>query len=156
MLKNVKTSPSGALSCVFFPILFSNGNSLFSELGEVTGKKWDKVPASFPLEHDTALEILETLPPHSLSHITKYQMRITLLKKSSTEPLTLKPACGLHSGWKCVRYHLFMAGNRILSLVYECWGWSVPMYPAVESRKTRGKCVCSKHPLAVGPTKDSW
>lgn len=54
-------------------------------------KKWDKVPASFPLQHDTAQE---TLPPPSLSHITNFQMRITFLTQSSTKPSTLKPACG--------------------------------------------------------------
>lgn len=36
----------------------------------------------------------DTLPPPSLSHITKYQMRITFLKQSSTKPSTLKPASG--------------------------------------------------------------
>lgn len=36
----------------------------------------------------------DILPPHSLSNITKYQVRITFLKQSSTKPSTLKPASG--------------------------------------------------------------
>lgn len=131
---------------MYFSQLFSKENSLSHELVEVTGtKEWDKVTAPFPRDHGygigTCRGILPPLRgPSSLSPMTNCQVRIAFLKRTSTNPLTLKPAVvklPQHVNISQMS-SLYGRGNAILGLACSCL-WTPEQQSALRGGPKRSR-----------------